>query len=104
MKKSNSAAVEEKKYNYEVVVTRAKEVKEGRVVFDATVNGVSVSGFVYIEYTTKEGNEGTMISFPSVKGKKKDENGKDVYYNTVWFPISNELKENIIKQLEDKIS
>lgn len=98
--KSKSTANNETKVTYNVEVTRAKEVKEGRVVFDAKVNGVAVSGMVYVEYTNAKGEDGTLISFPQVKGKNKDENGKDVYYNTVWFPISAELKANIIEQLE----
>lgn len=99
MKKS-TATNNESKVTYKVEVTRAKEVKEGRVVFDAKVNGVSVSGLTYVEYTNSKGEDGTLISFPSVKGKNKDENGNDVYYNTVWFPISKELKDDIIAQLE----
>jgi DNA-binding cell septation regulator SpoVG len=79
--------------NYDVQVTRAKEVKEGSVAFDMEVNGITVYGCWYNEYKTKEGKDGTMISFPSYK------NG-DKYYNHVWFPISKELKEEIISQIE----
>ena len=79
--------------NYDVKVTRAKEVKEGSVAFDMEVNGLSVYGCWYNEYKTKEGKDGTMISFPSYKNEDK-------YYNHVWFPISKELKEDIIAQIE----
>lgn len=88
MKKSNQ---ESKKY--EVKVTRAKEVKEGSVAFDMEVNGITIYGCWYNEYKTKEGKDGTLISFPSYKNKDK-------YYNHVWFPISNELKADIIAQIE----
>ena len=88
MKKSSQ---ESKKYD--VQVTKAREVKEGSVAFDMEVNGISVYGCWYNEYKTKEGKEGTMISFPSYKNK-------DNYYNHVWFPISKELKEYIIAQIE----
>lgn len=88
MKKSNQ---ESKKYD--VQVTKAREVKEGSVAFDMEVNGITVYGCWYNEYKTKEGKDGTMISFPSYKNKGN-------YYNHVWFPISKELKEDIIAQIE----
>jgi hypothetical protein len=47
----------------------------------------------WLEYMTKEGKDGTLISFPSYKNKDK-------YYNHVWFPISAELKADIIAQIE----
>jgi DNA-binding cell septation regulator SpoVG len=88
MKKNNQ---ESKKY--EVQVTRAREVKEGSVAFDMEVNGISIYGCWYNEYKTKEGKEGTMLTFPSYK------NG-DKYYNHCWFPISADLKKDIIAQIE----
>lgn len=80
---------------YEAEVTRAKEIKDGTVAFDMKVNGVTIYGCFYREYTSKEGKEGTMISLPSQKSEK---DGK--YYNHVFFPISKEMKDNIIAQLE----
>lgn len=88
MKKSNQESKQ-----FDVKVTRAREVKEGSVAFDMEVNGVTVYGCWYNEYKTKEGKEGTMISFPSYKNDDK-------YYNHVWFPISKELKDNIVAQIE----
>ena len=88
MKKSNQESKQ-----FDVKVTRAREVKEGSVAFDMEVNGITVYGCWYNEYKTKEDKEGTMISFPSYK------NG-DKYYNHVWFPISKELKDNIVAQIE----
>lgn len=88
MKKSNQ---ESKKYD--VQVTRAKEVKEGSVAFDMEVNGITIYGCWYNEYKTKEGKDGTLISFPSYKNNDK-------YYNHVWFPVSAELKADIIAQIE----
>ena len=88
MKKSNQESKQ-----YDVKVTRAKEVKEGSVAFDMEVNGLSVYGCWYNEYKTKEGKDGTLISFPSYKNEDK-------YYNHVWFPISKDLKEEIISQIE----
>lgn len=80
--------------SYNVEVTKAKEIKDGVVAFDMTVNDVSIYGCFYREYTTKDGKDGTLISFPSYKGT----NGK--YYSYAWFPISKEIKESIIDQLE----
>lgn len=88
MKKPNQ---ESKKYD--VQVTRAKEVKDGSVAFDMEVNGITVYGCWYNEYKTKEGKDGTLISFPSYRNENK-------YYNHVWFPISKELKDDIIAQIE----
>lgn len=88
MKKSNQES-----NKYDAKVTRAKEVKEGSVAFDMEVNGITIYGCWYNEYKTNEGKDGTLISFPSYK------NG-DKYYNHVWFPISAELKADIIAQIE----
>lgn len=86
------------KVNYTVKVIKAKEVKEGVVNFDMTVNGLTIYGCWYREYTTKEGKEGAMITLPSYKGT----DGK--YYNHVFMPITNELKAVIEKQLIDMLS
>ena len=96
-KKPESEQAKEK-VNYTVKVVKAKEVKEGLVNFDMVVNGVSIYGCWYREYTNKQGEEGTMISLPSYKGT----DGK--YYNHAWIPVSKELKENIEKQLVDMLS
>lgn len=79
---------------YDVKVTRAKEVKEGQVVFDMIVNGVTIYGCWYREGTSKKGEPYQMISFPSQKG------ADDKYYNHCWFKIEDDLKANIIEQLE----
>lgn len=79
---------------YDVKVTRAKEVQEGQVVFDMVVNGVTVYGCWYREGTSKKGEPYQMVSFPSQKGS----DGK--YYNHCWFKIEDDVKANIIEQLE----
>lgn len=79
---------------YDVKVTRAKEVKEGQVVFDMVVNGVTIYGCWYREGTSKKGESYQMISFPAQKGS----DGK--YYNHCWFKIEDDVKANIIEQLE----
>lgn len=79
---------------YDVRVTRAKETKEGQVVFDMVVNGVTIYSCWYREGKEKNGKDYTMISFPS----QKADNGK--YYNHCWFKIEDDLKEEIIAQLQ----
>lgn len=79
--------------NYDVKVTHAKEVKEGSVAFDMVVNGVTIYGCWYRE-GEKDGEEYQIVNFPSQKGK----DGK--YYNIAWFKIDDELKADIIAQLQ----
>lgn len=86
------------KITYTVEVTRVTLTEnEHRVLFDAKVNGVSISGFGFCEYTNQQGEQGTMVQFPQRKGK--DSTGAAKYYNIVWFPVSRELKEDIEKQI-----
>ena len=80
---------------YDVKVTRAKEVKEGQVVFDMVVNGVTIYGCWYREGVSKKGEEYQLISFPS----HPDDKGEK-YYNHVWFKIEDELKSDIVDQLQ----
>ena len=80
--------------NYTVKVTRAKETKEGTVAFDMVVNGVAIYGCWYREGKTKDGKDYELISFPSHKGND------DKYYNYAWFKIDDELKKDIIEQLQ----
>lgn len=78
---------------YDVKVTRAKEFDNGNVTFDMVVNGVTVYGCWYRE-GEKDGKEYQMISFPSQKGK----DGK--YYSHAWFKIEDDVKSDIIAQLQ----
>lgn len=84
----------ENRTTYEVEVTRARQFKDGAIVFDLRVNGVTIYGMRYIEYTTKEGKPGSMLGFPS---RKDEKTGK--YYSHAWFPISRELQEEIENQI-----
>ncbi len=80
--------------NYDVKVSRAKEIKEGIVAFDMIVNGVTIYGCWYREGKDKNGHDYQIISFPSHKGDNEN------YYNWVWFKIENDVKEDIIAQLQ----
>ena len=77
-------------------VTRVRETQNGAIYFDMEVNGVCISELRYVEYKTKEGKDGQMISFPSYQSKKNQK-----WYNYVWFPISKELRESIEVQISD---
>lgn len=84
--------------NYDVKVTRAKEIDEKTVVFDMIVNGVTIYGCWYREGTSaKTGKDYQMISFPS----QKSNDGK--YYNHCWFKIDDENQANIIDQLQKMV-
>lgn len=77
-------------------VTHVRETQNGAIYFDMTVNGVCISELRYVEYKTKEGKDGQMVSFPSYQSKKNQK-----WYNYVWFPISKELRESIEVQISD---
>lgn len=89
----------------EVKVTRASELDLGKdadeesfkIMFDIIVRNVAVQGMCFQSYTNKKGEKGDMITFPSYKAK----NGK--YYNYAWFAITNELKDDIINQIDSLI-
>ena len=80
---------EEKSWDYEIEVTRAKEFKNA-YAFDMKVNGVSIYG-CWLRESKKGGN---FISFPSYKGS----DGK--YYSHAWFQITDEVQADIEKQIE----
>lgn len=98
-KKADKPAEENKeRIEYKVKVTRVVLTdSEKRVLFDADVNGVSISGFGFCEYENQQHVKGTMVQFPQRKGK--DGNGADKWYKIVWFPISREVKDDIEKQI-----
>lgn len=90
-KESNEEQV---KVSYTCKVTRVYQLDEDKVLFDMNVNGIDIKGFTFIFYKNKEGKEGTMISRPSRKGS----DGK--YYDQVFFPINNQMKDEILNQIE----
>lgn len=94
--------------NYSIQVTRARIVKDGLCFFDMVVNGVTIYGCTARDYRNAEGKEGTMISLPSYKGTDKDgkeivKDGKPVYYNHVFFPMSAAARADILKQIESLV-
>lgn len=62
-----------------------KEDQEGCAIsFDMEVNGVNIYGCWYREGKNKKGEDYSMVSFPSQKGKD------DKYYNHAWVKLSEE--------------
>ena len=92
--KGSQKKTNETKREYECIVTRAKEIKDGTVAFDMEVNGVKVYGCWYKEGTNKDGKEYQIVNLPQEKGS----DGK--YYSIAWFPMSKEVRESIIAQLQ----
>lgn len=91
---NNDFVPDQPKFDYSIEVLKISSQTEKKLRFNARVNGVTIYGMQYIEYVTKEGQPGSIIAFPSYKGNNEQ------FYNNVWFPISNELKAEFVKQLE----
>ena len=92
--KGSTKKTDETKVNYTCEVIRAKEIKEGTVAFDMEVNGVKIYGCWYKEGTNKDGKEYQIVNLPQEKGKDGE------YYSIAWFPMSKEVREGIIDQLQ----
>lgn len=100
-KKEDSAKKTEVKKDHitvdEVEITRAKVINEKLVAFDMIVRGIKIYGNFIRVYTNSEGQEGKLISLPSRPGDQ----GK--YYDIVFFPITKDLKDGIIRKVESLI-
>lgn len=77
--------------------TRIHLINDDLVMFDCKVRGIQIYGMSCRHYKNDKG-EGDIIGFPSRKSKE----GK--YYNEAWFPISAELKEEIVQHIEKELS
>ena len=98
MVKSTAKKETEKKVDYQIEVIRAKEVKLGTIAFDVNVNGVTIYGCFYKAGISKKTNKDyELINFPQRKGTD------DKYYNIALFPISADVKAEIIKQLGELV-
>ena len=94
----NNDSNEKRFYEYKDVNVTHVRKKEKKILFDLSVNGISIYNMVYREYKNNDGEEGVIIAFPSFKG----ENNK--YYNHVWFPVSNDLKNQIIEAISNSLN
>lgn len=92
----------EAKQEYVVKVDAARTTKNDSIVMiDLDINGVKVKSCMLkeVECTKdgtahKKGDICYVVNFPSEKGK----NGK--WYNTVWCPLSNDIIDDIVKQVQ----
>ena len=92
---NKKAKAEAEATQYDIQVTRAKELDNGTIMFDMTVNGVQVYGCSYKTLKRKDnGEEFAKIGFPSRKGS----DGK--YYNQAYFKIDDDLVKVIEKAIE----
>lgn len=82
--------------DYTYTINHVREVTDTMVSFNLIINGITIYGMKLIKYT-KDGQENMMIAFPSQKGKN------DKYYNHVWFPMSNEVRDDIIKKVIESL-
>lgn len=93
---------EEVKNTYVVNVDAARTTKNDSIVMiDLDINGVKVKRCMLKEIeckkdgtTHKKGDICYVVNFPSEKGS----NGK--WYNTVWCPLSNDIIDDIVKQVK----
>ncbi len=76
----------------QIEVTRAKQFKDGGVVCDVKINGVTIYGCRIVEY---KGDD--FVSFPSRKGSD------DKYYNHAYYPLTEDDTKEIISQVEKLI-
>lgn len=72
-----------------VEVLRAKAFDNGGVVFDVTINDVTIYGCRVVE-----GKNGDFVSFPSRKGNDGN------YYSHAFIKLTNEDTKEIISQVE----
>lgn len=98
--KKKEAVKEAQAQTLEIKVKRAKDfTDEGAdgctISFDMEVNGVTIYGCWYREGKDKKGEDFSMVSFPSHKGK----DGK--YYSWAYVKLAKEDTENISKQIEE---
>ena len=72
-----------------VEVTRAKAFDNGGVVFDVTINGVSIYNCRVVE-----GNNGDFVSFPARKGSDGN------YYSHAYIKLTEDDTKKIIGLVE----
>lgn len=80
----------------ECKVTKARQFKNSRVGFDLKINGITIYSMIAFPYDDKKTGETVWgISFPQRKGSDNK------YYNEVYFFIDDELRKNILGQIDD---
>lgn len=83
--KKENQALERMQHVYSV--RRAKEFKDGGVVFDLNVDDITIYGCRIIQ-----GKKGDFVAFPQRKGK-------DGYYSHVYLALTEEETEEILEKV-----
>lgn len=79
-----------------VKVIRANKLESGVVMFDVIISEtVKVTGLSARPYSNENG-EGVVINFPS----RQDAKDLAKYWKYAFFPITSELKDDIIDQID----
>ena len=84
---------EETKIDYQVKVTKAIDCKNGSILVDLDVNGVSIYSCFYKVVKDKQGKDIAVIDFPQHKSGDK-------WYKYAYFFISPEMMDDIETQIE----
>lgn len=99
-KEAKKAAADKVEYKIRVDAARATK-NDSIIMIDLDVNGVKIKGCMLKEITVskdgekyKKGDTCYVVNFPSEKVGDK-------YYNRVWFPVSNDNIEDIIRQVKE---
>ena len=96
----NNTQQENSKVTVDVKVTRAVELKgKNTVMFDCIANGITIYGMSLHQYTNGQGEKGFTINFPS----RQDAQDPAKYWKYAFFPITKELKDNIIDQIKKMV-
>lgn len=101
---TNKNESNDNKVVYNVTVDAARSTKNEHIVMvDLDVNGVKIKSCMIKELEVKNDGEKYkkgdicfVLQFPSEKVGDK-------YYNRVWFPVSNQLMQDILDQTQKKL-
>ena len=104
IKKNSKKEVETKEEvkQLEITVKRAKDFSDDEktsIAIDLEVNGVTIYNCWYREGKKKNGDDYSMVAFPS----REDPKNKGKYYNYAYVKLSEEDIENIASQIEQLI-
>ena len=97
IKNEKKAADKKQDINYDIEVSRAKELESGDIAFDMVVNGVSIYGCYYKIRQKKTGEDFAVIDFPQKKGKDGN------YYKEVYFFVTAETMDKIETAIKEKL-
>lgn len=77
----------------DIEVLKARQFKNGNVSADLKINGITIYGVMVVE-----SRKGDFLSFPQRAGA----DGK--YYSIVWCPLADDIQDDVIKMIEDKLA